>query len=800
MEAELKSYTKADVLEWISPRLKHSSVEALIAFTVKEWVSAQDAVLQRIEKKFAPEKIVVRSSTLLEDGTKNSLAGCFLSELGVEPSPVAIAQAVNRVIDSYNKVGTATLEDKILIQEHTKDIAISGVIFTRQIETNAPYYTINYDDKTGKTDTVTSGIEGRTVYISRFWEVNSTNRWYKLIKAVKEIENFFPDEILDIEFAITQSKRIVIFQVRPLAANCNIPLPDDDFICSLLEDMISKFERFAKPVPHLGGKTIIFGDMPDWNPSEIIGSRPNTLDYTLYSFIITDEIWHEARSSMGYYDVFPCELMVSFAKKPYIDTRASFNSFTPANISHNLRDKLINYYLQKLKDNPAHQDKVEFDILWTCFDLTTREELAGLINKGFTQNETDELTTALRDLTNSILIKSDDLIKDDIRLVKYLTDRRDLIMEYYHSHKKSPWNSFYTAYNLLQNCKRFGTLPFSRQARLAFIAKSFLVSLRKRRVISSDVYHRFLNSIRTVATNFKDDLALMQGGQLDQKIFLQRYGHLRSGTYDITASRYDKALELFESNVQAVFQRSDEHFSFDADAEKQINQIMQAERINCCARDLVRFMTASIQNREAAKFEFTKSLSDALELIAEAGAMIGFTREELSHADLSTLMKFRNPEHGDVAYAKKMIMQSIERHRKERSWYDAVILGPVITGPEDFYFVEPYTSIPNFITQKDVQGEVIRFEKFKHSKQIVLEGKIILLENADPGFDWIFPKNPLGVITKYGGAASHMAIRCAEFNIPAAIGIGEELYNSLKNIKKIALQCEKKIIKPISEY
>ena len=292
----------------------------------------------------------------------------------------------------------------------------------------------------------------------------------------------------------------------------------------------------------------------------------------------------------------------------------------------------------------------------------------------------------------------------------------------------------------------------------------------------------------------------MQNGQLDRRAFLQRYGHLRAGTYDITASRYDKAQELFESNAQAVFQRSEENFSFEADTEKQIDQIMRAEGIDCRARDLVRFMTASIENREDAKFEFTKSLSDALELIAEAGAMLGFSREELAHADFATLMKFRNPEHGDVAYAKEVIVQSIERHKNERAWYDAVILGPVITGPEDFYFIEPYTSIPNFITQKDVQGEVIRFESIKHAKEIVLEGKIILLENADPGFDWIFAKNPLGVITKYGGAASHMAIRCAEFNIPAAIGIGEELYGSLRHIKKIALQCEKKIIKPVREY
>ena len=78
-----------------------------------------------------------------------------------------------------------------------------------------------------------------------------------------------------------------------------------------------------------------------------------------------------------------------------------------------------------------------------------------------------------------------------------------------------------------------------------------------------------------------------------------------------------------------------------------------------------------------------------------------------------------------------------------------------------------------------------------------INGKIILIENADPGCDFIFNYEILGLITKYGGANSHMAIRCAEFNLPAAIGCGEQIFDSLKNrTKKIILDCLKnKIIK-----
>ena len=69
-----------------------------------------------------------------------------------------------------------------------------------------------------------------------------------------------------------------------------------------------------------------------------------------------------------------------------------------------------------------------------------------------------------------------------------------------------------------------------------------------------------------------------------------------------------------------------------------------------------------------------------------------------------------------------------------------------------------------------------------------------MIDNADPGFDWIFIKNPSGLITKYGGMASHMAIRCAELGLPAAIGCGETLFEKLKESKKISMDCKKEDI------
>ena len=54
------------------------------------------------------------------------------------------------------------------------------------------------------------------------------------------------------------------------------------------------------------------------------------------------------------------------------------------------------------------------------------------------------------------------------------------------------------------------------------------------------------------------------------------------------------------------------------------------------------------------------------------------------------------------------------------------------------------------------------------------------------------------MITKYGGQNSHMAIRCAEQNLPALIGVGEKLYQEIINAKTIKIDCELKKIELIN--
>ena len=62
--------------------------------------------------------------------------------------------------------------------------------------------------------------------------------------------------------------------------------------------------------------------------------------------------------------------MVHFFGLPYIDVRLSFNSFVPADLKDEIANKLVDYYIDRLKAEPALHDKVEFEIVLSCSSLT----------------------------------------------------------------------------------------------------------------------------------------------------------------------------------------------------------------------------------------------------------------------------------------------------------------------------------------------------------------------------------------------------------------------------------------------
>ena len=142
-----------------------------------------------------------------------------------------------------------------------------------------------------------------------------------------------------------------------------------------------------------------------------------------------------------------------------------------------------------------------------------------------------------------------------------------------------------------------------------------------------------------------------------------------------------------------------------------------------------------------------------------------------------------------------LLKSEIKKNKKSFNITKKIYFPDFIEKSSDVYYQDIKLSKGNFVTTKKISGYVLylkNFEKFKKLSQ-----KIIFLDNADPGYDFIFSQNIKGLITKYGGSNSHMAIRCLELNIPAIIGIGQIEFEKLKKSTQIEYDCEQKVFKTI---
>ena len=85
----------------------------------------------------------------------------------------------------------------------------------------------------------------------------------------------------------------------------------------------------------------------------------------------------------------------------------------PIKLDKNIKEKAINYYLNKINRNKELHDKVEFNIIETCFDLDSEKNLFNFLNK----KESQKYLNCLKDLTNNILIKKKEILKSYQKLI-----------------------------------------------------------------------------------------------------------------------------------------------------------------------------------------------------------------------------------------------------------------------------------------------------------------------------------------------------------------------------------------------
>jgi adenylylsulfate kinase-like enzyme/phosphohistidine swiveling domain-containing protein len=761
--------TKAETLETLAPLLRTGRILPQIRFSVGEWRGDRDRVLAGIAAAgWSAKPVIVRSSAQGEDGPSSSQAGRYDSVLGVLGS-ADIGQAIEQVIASFAEDGDPA--DQVFVQPMLDQVAMAGVAFSRWPGSGAPYYIINYDDRSGRTDRVTAGRgDNLETFLCLKSRVDACPpALAPVVALVGELESLFACDTIDVEFAIDGEGQIYLLQVRRLAIERRDPAADAK-VDTALADVARKVELLSRPHPFLHGSRSIFGVMPDLNPAEIIGLRPWPLSLSLYRELVTDAIWAYQRDNYGYQNLRSFPLLVSFHGLPYIDVRVSFNSFIPRDVPENLAGRLVNYYIDRLLAEPQLHDKVEFEVIFSCYTLDLPQRLGRLEAGGFSKADIAELSGALRRLTNRIIHGETALWRRDRAKIDLLAKRLPAIGE-------AKIDKISRIYWLIEDCKRYGTLPFAGLARAGFIAVQLLQSFVAAGVIDAEEHATFMASVDTVGSRIGHDFA-----QLTKTEFLARYGHLRPGTYDILSPRYDEAPDLyFDWSGSRVSSSAPPRFALSIEQLRRIEQLLKEHELDIDVLSLIEFIKAGIEGREYAKFVFTRSLSDALSLIKEMGEEYGLSVEDCAFLDYDAIRTLYS-ESGSV---RERLLDSIARGRERHALTRNLSLPPIIASPEQVFAFHLPPSQPNFITRKCITAPVASVGDPPEG----FAGRILFVPSADPGFDWIFTRGISGFVTQFGGANSHMAIRASELGIPAVIGAGEALYQRWQAAQKICLDC-----------
>ena len=757
--------TKAESLELLAPLLEHARVLPQVRFSVADWRLDPAACLAAIAAApWGSGRLIVRSSAQSEDSAASSQAGKYDSVSNV--TGPGLTPAIERVIESFGAERSDL--DQVFVQPMLDGVAMAGVAFSRN-PTGGPYYVVNYDDSSGRTDRVTAGAGDN---LSTFVCLKSRPEaappdLAPVIALITELESILACDAIDVEFAIADG-RLYLLQVRPLAIE--LERVTDAQVETALADVARKVDLLSRPHPYLHGSRAIFGVMPDWNPAEIIGLRPWPLSLSLYRELITDAIWAYQRDNYGYQNLRSFPLLVSFHGLPYIDVRVSFNSFVPRDVPDDLAGRLVNYYIDRLLAEPHLHDKVEFEIIFSCYTLDLPRRLRRLTAEGFSSDDLTELSAALRRLTNRIMHGETALWRRDRAKI-------DLLARRFPKLSAARLDKISRIYWLIEDCKRYGTLPFAGLARAGFIAVQMLHSLVAVGLLSAEDEAAFMASVDTVGSRIGRDFA-----QLPKAEFLARYGHLRPGTYDILSPRYDEAPDLyFDWSSARAPAAAAPRFALSIEQLRGIEQLLKEHALEIDVLSLIEFIKAGIEGREFAKFVFTQSLSEALSLIKQLGEDHGLSAEDCAFLDYGVIRTLYS-ESGAVCEA---LRESAARGRERHALTRNLVLPPVIASPADVFAFHLPPSQPNFITRKSVTAPVASLADPPES----FAGRILFVPSADPGFDWIFTREVSGFVTQFGGANSHMAIRAGELGIPAVIGAGETLFRQWQAARTLCLDC-----------
>jgi len=692
-------------------------------------------------------KIAVRSSGVLEDSSSASFAGMYLTKLSVNASVDAVMGAVEEVRKS-GKLKEETAQSYAALQNIAlsgHDIAVvvqemihpdlSGVIFSHGLAAQDGYYSISVVDGLGEA-VVDGSVNGRLFRVARGLAIEDLKEdWLaQLVSAMREIECHYGSDNLDVEFAF-QNGKLSILQCRPISV-LGVTRIDTVDESKLVEQLKAVGQKVAADF-----SDDVLGDMIDINPLELLGTNPSRLDISIFGHLFADTVVERVRRTMGY-DPLDIGLIRVVGEKPYVSLLASAFSFRPQGVSTETYKRMVGVYRRMLTANPNLQSRVEFAVYaMSCGqkldqvmrDASIAEEEQAKVRMAF-----ERLSVAINAMSQASFVSFSGELSAYQEQIDALPDD--------------------TSLDLLLSHVAKGTEMFVRVARLAFYWKNKFEETYP----AEDLNKLLVGRVHSSASRMKADIHAVQQGQLSRAALVSRYGHLRPGQFSVFGESYadDPGHYLFSQrmNPQDHDNVARPHKYENEDAFKNFALFMQA--------------------REDTKFAFSRALHLFIEKLKAVLLQHGVSSSQAADCRWDDLRGAL--ERGE------MVPQAATTHLP-------MILPEVIIPQHTTLGVVAYgEAAPTFITDKVIKANVCVLARPQRDAKV--EGALVLIPSADPGYDFLFHSGVVGIITKSGGPASHMCIRAIELQMPSCIGCGESVFNAVANARVVVLDCSLKQI------
>src|SRR5450432_1520296 len=741
---------KGRTLRRLAARLTRARIPDTAELMFGEWCAGRASLLADLAARFHGADVAVRSDHDDEDRRGQSSIGRYLSVLAVASDDAAtLATAIDSVFASY---GETRPRDRLLIQYFVNPIRSAAVASTHALGDGAPYYCVSMAVGPSSVAVTRGDSCVTTWYVARDSAATAElpDDVSNYLQTLRGIESLAGGEPCEAELVIDAERRVWLLQARPITIQ-----PVRSATVSILRRKVETSLFVAN------GHAPLLGLMSDWNTAELLGEHPRPLAFDLFDRVIARRAWRLARVRLGYASLPGRHLLHPCAGRPYIDIDASFRSLVPIALAQTSASRLVAAWCQRLRERPELHDKIEFDVAISALGCDFDHALDERYPHALTREERERFRSALREPTRRAL---DHVLSESLHLTF-----EPLL-------KLPPPPS--TPERLTRWCRANHEpvgIAFAMAARQAFVVEAILRSLVTVGAIDELELRRLKTTVHTVASEFRTAYAQGHEDEQSRSRLLERFGHLRAGTFEIAAPRLvDMADCLGPAQPivatlacampsRAVLQR--------------VNRALAPLDLGMDATRVFDQYSRAVRMREFGKFALSRVVSLTLDALAARAESLGVPREDAGWLRAASLLARR----ADAGLLREHIARARDIHRTE-----ARLRMPQLLVRPSLAVVTFDPGCPNYVGTGCVDACVVSIAASTRPAQVPV-GSIIATASADPGFEWIFLRRPVCLVTAYGGPNSHMAIRCAELGMPALLGLGPEAFRRVIASTRLAI-------------